>query len=150
MDKFFFWLSDNPPTPDIPLDKWTEYLSDLAVAAILFIAAIVAVTVVMYWRRAAYLRIHKPVDLFAPYTPMRWLFLAFVVLFGVGGLAAWRYKDVLGSDVGMPAVALEIGVWSCLLAFAVSYLVILIPGITPAKFRYRPLWLFYKNKGVKA
>jgi hypothetical protein len=39
--------------------------------------------------------------------------------------------------------AVNVGLWAAFLTLAVTYIGMCVPGITPAKFRYRPLWFFY-------
>jgi uncharacterized membrane protein len=149
MGKFFFWMVD-PPDPQILVESWTNFLDLVAAVSIILIVVTVILTAWLYSVSANRRKIHVPNDLFAPYTPMRWLLLALVPLIITGGVAAWKYQDMLSSGVGEASTAVQVALWSGLLTFLLAYTAMLLPHITPAKFRYRPLWLFYKNKGSKA
>ena len=149
MGRFFFWMVD-PPSPQILAESWANYLDLVAAVSISLILITVVFTTWMYWISARHRRVHEPSDLFAPYTPMRWLLLALVPLAVCAGVAAWKYQDMLNSGEGEASIAMQVALWSGLLTFLLAYAAMLLPHITPAKFRYRPLWLFYRHKGAKA
>jgi len=148
MDNFFFWLVDNPPS-NVTNGPWEEYLNAMALYAVVLIGATAAAVALLYWISANRRKIHRPEDCFAPYTPIQWLWLELVVFAGVGGLAALYYADYLKNTEAMINVVLELAGWSFFVGLVITYGLILIPGITPAKFRYRPIWFLYAGKGVK-
>jgi hypothetical protein len=148
MDNFFFWLVDNPPG-GVKTGPWEDYLSTMAVYAILFIALVGAAVVLLYVISANRRKIHRPDDCFAPYTPMRWLWLELLVFAGVATLAYFNYEDLKSSEAQIN-ISMELAGYTFLLGLILTYFVILIPGITPLKFRYRPLWFLYAGKGVKS
>ena len=151
MDNFFFWLAGNPPDK-VTNEAWESFLNAMALYAVILIAIVGAAIVLLYWISANRRKIHRPEDCFAPYTPMQWLWLEFIVFFVVGGVAAWLWSsdDSLKNSDAMINVALAMAGWSFLAGLVITYGIILIPGITPNKFRYRPLRFLYAGKGVKS
>lgn len=158
MDIIFFWISMPDPTDYYRIlgKDWDKYISDMAsvTLVIILIAALIIVGLYAYFARQR--RIQSPMDLFRPYNCMWWLLLSFPA--GVGaaieaGLAfpasnptqyaidnniaqTSRFQEALGTCIKM-------GLETTLLCFVIAALLILIPGITPPAFKYRPHeWLF--------
>jgi hypothetical protein len=149
MGGFFFWMGD-PPVQDILALSWTNYVNSMGAIALMVTGTTILAIGGLYFLTASRRKVFEPADLFAPYTPMYWLLLSILPVLAVGGVAGWTYEDALNSSVGQASTSLQMGLWSGLVTLAFSYALMLFPGITPAKFRYRPWWLFYRNKGVKA
>jgi cytochrome bd-type quinol oxidase subunit 2 len=150
MGTMFFWMQNSPDAVHITQQKWTEMLDSMASLCIIAVIAAVILIVVFYAGSAKSKKIHKPEDIFAPYTPMYWLWLAAVAGLVVGCYCAWQYHDVFPAEAeGQASTSLCLAGWTALWAFILGYGLILLPGITPPKFRYRPLWLFYQNKGAR-
>ena len=150
MGKVFFWMTESPDPCQIVTQTWNAFLDSMAAASVGVIVVITLLIVILYAGSAKRRRIHTPDDLFAAYTPMYWLLLAVVAAVVAGCTCAWQYHDLLPPESGgQISTSISIGVWTGLWTFVLGYLAILIPGITPAKFRYRPLWLFYHGKGAR-
>jgi len=150
MGKIFFWLTNPVDPTNILFEKWTSFLDFLGATFVLIVLAMVVIITLIYSSAAAARKIYKPADVFLPYTPMNWLWLSAVAALMAGGICAWRYADYLGPKAnGVVTVSLWVGVWTGLWVLLLSYLLMMLPGITPSKFRYRPLWLFYRHRGVR-
>jgi heme/copper-type cytochrome/quinol oxidase subunit 2 len=148
MGKVFFWMQ-NPPDPAIVSGAWSDYLDLLALVSIVAVAVTAIVTVLAYRLHASRRKVHRPNDLFEPYTPMRWLLLTVIPAIVVGVLAAVKYEPMLKSTLGEAGAVLQTALLTGSLCVAFAYLFMLMPRITPIRFRYRPWWLFYRHRGVK-
>lgn len=143
-----FWMSF--PGSDIDYVTWNEFRDMMAGWVMVCLLLTTAAIVGLYWNSARRKKIHTPADLFKPYTPMRWLWLAFVPVVLVFIVYAVEYRKLFsGAQVSYMSGAVAVGLWAGFLTLLLAYLLMLIPQITPAKFRYRPLWLFYRKKGVR-
>src|ERR1700735_5413445 len=99
MGEIFFWLRDPPDPATIVTEDWIRFLDLMANATSLIVASMAIFVVFVVYRPASqHRRIHSQEDLFAPYNPMRSLWLSVVGAFIAGGMCAWRYKDYLGDD----------------------------------------------------
>lgn len=151
MGSMFFWRQNPPGTGQISVEKWTQFLDSMASISLLIIAVTVLIIVAGYSYSAANRKVRQPEDVFATYTPMFWLFVALLAALAAGGICWWQYGDALGENApGVEAFAFEIALWTGLWSFLLAYAVMLVPGVTPQKFRYRPRWLFYRHKGARS
>ena len=141
-----FWLSRPPDTDavNMPYTAWNNFLDGIAGLMMILVIAVVAVTVAGYALHAHRLRIVHPRDYFRSYSPLRWpIFLAFLPAL----ILLWRYiveykrffPGTLVSPIG-GAVSVAIAGW--LVTWVASRVIVMLPFITPAKFRYRPLAWF--------
>ena len=150
MGRMFFWMREAPDQTHIVTQTWNAFLDSMAGTSVGLIVVVTFLIVMLYTGSARRRRVHVPNDLFAAYTPMYWLLLAVLAAITAGCVCAWQYHDLLPAEsTGQLDTSLYIGIWTGLWTFVLGYLAILTPGITPAKFRYRPLWLFYRNKGAR-
>ncbi len=143
---------NHPPDPDIEFLHWQAFRKMMANWVLGAVLIAIAVILCCYSIHAARRKIRTASDLFAAYTPMYWLWLA--VLPGVAVFLAYRHeypKIFAESPISYLSGAVVVGLLTTFLTFLVSYLLMLIPGVTPAKFRYRPYGLFfsYCNKGAR-
>jgi hypothetical protein len=124
--------------PEIPYERWVQF-ADGALGWALLLFCVGAFTVVLaYAVHARRLRVRRPSDVFRPYAPLRWLWLALVPGAASGLLMASEYvAQFPGAASPLPA-ALRIGAAVSLATLLVSYGVACLPGVTPARFRYRP------------
>lgn len=158
MDIILFWIS-MPACSDhycILVKDWEKYISDMAFATLVIILIATLIVVSLYAYSARQRRIHSPADLFRPYNCMWWLLFSIAAGVGAAIEAALafpasaptpeavekvieqttRWQESLGTSIG-------IGLESAFLSFVFAALIILIPGITPKAFKYRPHeWLF--------
>lgn len=149
MDRLFFWLMK--PDPGIPDNAWIVFLGTLASITAFVVLVTVVLTMLFYTGAASRRRVYFPSDLFAPYTPMRWILLALPGALVAGGLCYWQYSEALGSTGGELGVSLQIALLNGVLSALISYLLIAFVGkFTPAKFRYRPAPYRHKPKAAKA
>ena len=95
MGRIFFWM--NKPDPGIPDTAWAAFLDWLAAMTIVTVAVIVVLTVLLYARSARQRRIFSISDVFAPYTPMRWILLALAGAVLAGVLCLWQYQTSLST-----------------------------------------------------
>lgn len=142
-----FWMG--PPGP-IDYVTWNGFRDMVAGWVVGLLLLTTAAIVGLYMWSVRRKKIHTPDDLFKPYTPMRWLWLALVPVVVVFIVYAVEYRKLFsGARVSYMSGAVAVGLWAGFLTFLLAYLLMLIPQITPDKFRYRPLWLFYRKKGVR-
>ncbi len=143
MGQLLFWMN-NPPAPGIPLPDWHQFRSSMAgliIACVLLTVIVIVTTYAIHARRK---RIRRPADLFAAYTPMWWLAWSLLPGIAVFGLYIKFYYDTFPPQAKAFAMggATQVGLWTVVLTFTIAYLLILFPGLTPGKFRYRPLPTF--------
>jgi hypothetical protein len=76
---------------------------------------------------------------------MWWLFLSLPAAVGAGIVAALNFAKYCGGEAtGVVPASISIGVETLLLCFILGYLIILLPGVTPPAFKYRPReWIFH-------
>lgn len=142
-----FWMG--PPGP-IDYVTWNGFRDMVAGWVVGLLLLTTAAIVGLYMWSVRRKKIHTPDDLFKPYTPMRWLWLAFFPVVVVFIVYVVEYRKLFsGARVSYMSGAVAVGLWAGFLTFLLAYLLMLIPQITPAKFRYRPLWLFYHKKGAR-
>ena len=143
------WMVD-PPDPNVDYVIWSGFCNALAGWLLGLSLVTIAVIIALYVRSARRKKICRPRDSFAPFTPMYWLWLALApavlifIIYAIGYRSRFSHAGILdmGGAVGPAIVAGA-------LSFLLAYLLMCIPGITPAKYRYRPRWLFYRNRGAR-
>jgi len=151
----FFWIPMPPPPSGYILQTkdWDTYLDKVALATVVILLITVLSIVGLYAYFARRRRILSPANLFQPYDCMLWLLLSlpagFIagIIAGLTDLPLTPLSDSVQARVctGMELIptAIQIGLATALPCFVVAALLILIPGITPPAFKYRPQeWLF--------
>jgi hypothetical protein len=156
VDIIFFWIVMPEPNDHyrVLVKDWDRYISDMAWVTLAIILIAAGITVGLYSYSARRRRIHTPSDLFRPYHCMWWVLLSLpagiaaaveagltfppstpeAIRNSIAQTPGWQ--EALGTSIG-------IGVETALLCFVFAALLILIPGITPPAFKYRPQeWLF--------
>lgn len=146
---FLFWMI-YPRDPNIDYAVWAGFCDAMASWVMMGSVLTTGVIVGLYIWSARRKKIRTPQDLFAPYTPMYWLGLVLVPAVVVFIVYAIEYRSLFsGAAISYMAGAVPVGVETGILTFLLSYPLMWIPGITPAKYRYRPLWLFCRKKGAR-
>jgi hypothetical protein len=151
MSNLFDFFRNVPPFPGMNLVDWQAFRGELwgwLVGSIL----VVAVTIVgLYAWFSRKIKIRVPQDVFLSFAPLRWLWLAVLPAIVVATVYVARFGAffpvVLPSPVaGAVGTALAAG----FATYGLAQLGIWIPGITPAKFRYHPHWLWwlFQRKGA--
>src|ERR1039458_3878094 len=75
-----------PPDPEhMDLEKWLQFLDELALYTLIFFGACLVASLYFYRRAAIAKKIRTPGDVFSAYTPMAWLLGTFVAGGGVAG-----------------------------------------------------------------
>ena len=138
----------------VPLDNWQRFVDAMGTMVVVTVVlSVVAIALVYNWA-AFRKKVVTPGDLFAPYKPMYWLLLCAVAGLIAAVISAMQYEPILGTEgttgTGEFAVAVQIGLYTTILVLGLAYLTVLLPALTPAKFRYRPRWLFVKARGVRS
>jgi|ERR1039458_3091752 uncharacterized BrkB/YihY/UPF0761 family membrane protein len=142
MGKILFWLSTQPD-PNISGDLWTDFQNDFALYLLFGAALTIVATAGLYHHSARKKLIRAAGDPFGKYTPMRWLWLALVPALVVSFLGWWQFhKRFPDAEVGFEGGAALVGLCCGALALLISFLLMLAPGITPPKFKYRPVGAF--------
>ena len=144
MQFLFFWML-SPYDSAVSQTDWDTYLNFMAWITILIVLVTVADVVGLYAYSARRRKIRAPADLFRTYRCMWWLLLSIPAAIGAGVTAALNFSRYCGDDAsGTVPASISIGVETFLVSFILGYLIILIPGITPAIFKYRPKeWIFH-------
>lgn len=147
-----FWLWEQPDqnARNMTYTDWNAFLDSMAGLLAVSVIVTVAIAVIGYAVHARKLRITYADHYFASFTPLRWpLLLALTP----AALVLWRfvveYKTLFPLTAVSPlGAALQAGVWAGLLSFLLARLLVMLPGITPRKFRYRPLRPFVPSGAV--
>ncbi len=144
MQFIFFWML-SPFDSSVSQTEWDTYVDFMAWITILIVLVSVAAIIGLYAFSARRRRIRTPADLFRTYRCMWWLFLSIPAAVGAGIVAALNFVKYCGEEAtGVVPASISIGVETFLLCFVLGYLIILIPGITPPAFKYRPKeWIFH-------
>lgn len=144
-----FWMG-YPPDPNIDYTLWSGFRETMAGWVILCFLLTTLVIIGLYSWSARRKKIRSPYDLFAPYKPLRWLWLAWIPAVAAFLIYAVKYQRLFsGAAVSFMAGAVTVGLWAGVLTLLLAYPLICLPSITPAKYRYRPLWLFYRKRGAQ-
>jgi hypothetical protein len=150
MGKLFFWMWDRPAdAARITATRWNEFLDFCGMFSAGTIVVATIVIFLLYARSAKGLKLHTHEPLFARYSPLTWLWLApLSALFAAAG-CAWGYHDLVPADSdGVLVTTFEVFLATAVCATAAGYLIVLIPGITPGKFKYRPRAWMYRGRGT--
>jgi hypothetical protein len=143
----FLSLLQEKPLPDIPDTSWAAFLDGIAAFTVLIVLGFTLLTLLAYALWARKKKIHFIYDLFAPYTPLAWIFLCIPAGLVAGGYCFWQYYQVLSVNEGGLLIAAKIAALAIFITGLASYVLILcIPGLTPRKFRYRAAPFFHRAK----
>jgi heme/copper-type cytochrome/quinol oxidase subunit 2 len=149
-----FWLSDQPDQNpnNMTYTAWTAFLDSIAAQMLICIVVFVIISVVGYAVHARRLRITYPDQYFATFTPLRWPWL---VALTPAVIILWRFVADYRTTFPVTSVsplmaALQASVFTLFLSWLVARLLVMLPGITPRKFRYRPLWFVPKARLTRA
>jgi hypothetical protein len=136
-----------PPDPEhMDLEKWLQFLDELALYTLIFFGACLVASLYFYRRAAIAKKIRTPGDVFSAYTPMAWLLGTFVAGVAVLVFFAFRYHaEFSESTVSWAGSGANAGAWTALWTFFVAYF-LTWTGITPPKFRYRPRGFLYGGR----
>ncbi len=143
----YFWMGVPPDRDNIPLIRWLAFRDELAAVTLVVLALMV--TLALLWYRSAALRkkLRTPADVFGPYTPMIRLLITLVAGVVLAAYYGVRYdQEFHGAVVSWVQGSFSVGVWTALWTLFIAYILICLPGITPAKFKYRPYGLLFKHK----
>ncbi len=151
MSNLLDFFRNIPPFPGMNLVDWQAFRGEIW-AWLIGLCLITAVAIVgLFVWHSRKVKIRVPQDPFLPFRPLRWLWLAAVpaVLVAIVYLARFLALFPLVSPspaAGAVGTALVAG----FATYALAQLGIWIPGITPAKFRYHPRWLWwlFQRKGA--
>ena len=147
MEKLFFWMSI--PDQAIPETAWNEFLNGMATVMFIAVAITTILTVILYGWSARRKKVFFPGDVFKAYLPMWWLCLSLVAGVVSTFVCIWQYSPALNTAAGELGIALQIGIVSVFMTALPAYLLIaFIPGITPAKFCYRPVPYRHKKNSA--
>ncbi|MCL5097180.1 MAG: hypothetical protein M1608_06590 [Candidatus Omnitrophica bacterium] len=146
MQIMFFWML-SPYDSAVSQTDWDTYLNFMAWVTVLVVLVTVAAIVGLYALSARRRRIRTPADLFRSYGCMWWTLLSIPAGIAGGIVAALNFASYCGEEAtGTVPASISIGVETFLLCFVLGYLIILIPGITPPAFKYRPKeWIFHRK-----
>ncbi len=139
MPWLLFWMQT--PFGEVSDEDWNQYLSafswEFLVIALVFVALICG-TYAYCTRRLTF------DHLLRRFWPVRLLWIAIIAGLVIG-IRAYRvfdsFENLSGKEGGIPA-ALSSGFWSTVIVVILSWFTFLLPGVTPAMFRYRPVkWI---------
>lgn len=145
MGWLMFWRQ-GAPDEEIPLMLWRSFME--AMVGLLLIGILVGAVVIVAgyaWHTRA-LKIRRPQDLFVSFIPMRWLAFALVP-----AVFVW-YRYWVDFTTAFPLAriswvggAVELAIICAVGAGVLGYALMLAPGVTPPRFRYRPVGLFTRT-----
>lgn len=149
-----FWLSRPPDTdPErMSATMWNNFLDHIAGLMLILVLLVAAIAVAGYLTHARRMRIVHPKDYFRAYTPLRWpplmALLPAAILF-------WRYivdfnRMFPGTPVSPIGGAVSVTAASWLLTWLIGRVIVMLPGITPPKFRYRPIARFISRGQIQS
>lgn len=132
--------------PDIPFERWAPFTDAALLQTCALIGVFAALIALCYALHARRLKIRRPQDVFRPFAPLRWLLLSLAP----GALAAGSfYRQFTWQFPSSPAsplpTSLRLFVFAAGLSLLLGYALLCLPGITPAKFRYRPILWFVRG-----
>jgi len=146
------WLSKPTIDPEIDDGTWFDFLGEMGWW--LFGCTIIMVIIigVIYYVTLRQRKIRQPSDLFDSFTPLYWLWLAFIpgIIMGIQFYTIGR--DYLGEEAPLFGRAVGAGLETVVFTALLAWLVMV--GFTPFKFpqfAYRPVGLFCRlfKLGVK-
>ncbi len=141
-----FWMSQSPH-PDMPAATWRGFVDSVAGWLLGSVLLVSLGIVALYISSAHHKRIRHPGDAFGPYTPLYWLWLSLVSVAVVFVVYVVMYRDLFpGAPVSSLAGGVPAALWAGVLTFLVSHILVCLPGVTPPKFRYRPLWFLHGRR----
>lgn len=147
MRSLLFWLRI-PPDPEVPVLIWRSFLDTVAgwMVASVFVGVVMIGGAYAWHARAR--KIRRPSDVFASYTPLRWLFAAVAPAVLVA-VVYWlefrqRFPDARAPEVGD---AVGAGLVSGLVTLVLGYVAMCTSVLTPRKYRYRPLAVIFRLMG---
>lgn len=124
--------------PEIPYERWAQFSDRVGAWALCLFLVGAAAVVLLYAVHARRLRVRRPADLFRPFSPLRWLWLALVPGAASGLLLAGEYVSQFPGAASPLGGALRVGLAVTAATLLCAYGAACLPGVTPAKFRYRP------------
>jgi hypothetical protein len=146
MHRLLFWMSE-PYDHQVAQVDWERYVDSMSWMCFLLVLLALAVMLLGYEASARRRKIQRPADLFAPYTPLLWLLVAAPAGIAAGVIAAVSYEAHLGEQAtGALPVGMQFAILTLAAALSFGYAAMLAPGITPAKFRYRPWKPFLQKR----
>jgi hypothetical protein len=146
MPNLFGWIG-NPAPLSIDYPTWVAFQLTLTslVAGLTLSGA--GITLLVYVIAARRRRIVAPGDVFLPYRPLWALMVAPVMGVTVAILCFAQLNPIVDSITSKAGISAEAFAVTTILSAVIAYvLIVLMPGLTPARFRYRPAWYLYRSK----
>ena len=146
MEHLFDWLKN--PGGLIDYVIWRQFQQNLSgIVELTVILAVVAI-LIGYAVSARTLRIQTPGDVFKSYTPMYWLLLSFAAGL-VAGIVCYNQLSFLIRFGDKISISLEVFFITAAASALLAYLLILLaPGLTPKRFKYRPAAFLHRGKST--
>jgi hypothetical protein len=148
-----FWLTEQPDPDGVRMSAsaWEAFIDSTAgwlLAAVLLATVAIVSSYVIHARRR---RIRSPQDLFAPFTPLKWLLLSLAPAVVLGYRYYSLFEATFPTTAFRPTLsAIEVAAWTGLLTFILSHLIVMLPIITPSRYRFRPIWFVMRYVGRPA
>lgn len=143
MGILFGWLSS---PPDVAQEDWANFLNLYSFVFLVVLALTVLGTVLGYRSAARHYRVFSASDVFRPFTPMRWLLLAFAGATVAALVGLFQFHATLNTWAGAPGFASLMFLLTGLLSAILSYLLIVFwTDLTPPHLQFRPAPYLHKN-----
>ena len=138
-----FWMR-NPTHQDMDYANWVSFREVVAwwVVVVWGVATAIIVGLYILWARSR--KIRTPSSLFLPYAPLQTLWLAIIPAVVLFFVCRGLHDEIVGLSWHALAMgpAVKCALWGGFLVLVSSYAFMLMPGVTPAIYRYRPIaWM---------
>lgn len=141
MKDLWQFLSSTPPDPAMGVTLWVGFRQEIIGWLLASVLVTAAVVIGLYAWSSRKLTIRVPSDPFRPFTPLRWLWLAFVPGVLLTIVYILRYSRIFPlARISAVGGAVTAGLTAVLFTYLISQIAIWMPGITPLKFLYHPRW----------
>lgn len=145
MPNLFGWIG-NPAPLSIDYPTWVAFQLTLTSLVVGLTLSGVGIILLAYVIAAKRRRIVAPGDVFLPYRPLGALMVAPVMGLAVAILCFAQLNPIVDS-ITKAAISAEAFAVTTILSAVIAYvLIVLMKGLTPARFRYRPAWYLYRSK----
>ncbi len=148
MSPFIFplaWMDDPPDPQRIDAEAWLRFADSIAGWWVLTVILTCSLIVAVYAWAARRRKIRSVQDVFGPYGPMRALFLSVLAALFMFFLFDLEYARRFTGALSATGTGVFVALWAAAWALWLGYLLICLPGITPAKYRHRPVAFLHRR-----
>jgi hypothetical protein len=144
LDRLMCWWMWSPTHQDMGTELWRPFRETVSGWLLWVWLVSTALIVLAYWIWTRMRKVETPDGLFSPYAPLGVLWFVAVPAVFLFLKCRNLHDELVGLQWHSYAVvpAVKCALWGAGLVFVSSYLLMLVPGVTPPLYRYRPMaWL---------